>query len=111
MKNYVKQGDTMTLVAPYAVVSGGGFLVGAIFAVAQSAAASGEEVEGVRNGLFGDMPAVSGETASPGAKVYWDNTNKRFTTTASGNVLVGAFAATKASGDTVCTVLLDGVIR
>ncbi len=34
MKNYVQKGETLTLAAPYAVSSGAGALVGAIFGVA-----------------------------------------------------------------------------
>ena len=34
MKNYVQPGNTITLTAPYAVVSGDGLLVGSIFGVA-----------------------------------------------------------------------------
>ena len=45
MKNYTQRGDTLTLVAPYDVVSGAGMLVGAIFAVASNTAKSGDAVE------------------------------------------------------------------
>lgn len=110
MKSQVQDGCTIPLIAPYDVASGAGFLVGSIFAVAASAALSGAEVEGKRHGVF-DLAALSTDTASQGAKLYWDNTNKRLTTTASGNTLVGAAAAAKANGDTTARVLLDGVIR
>jgi hypothetical protein len=43
--------------------------------------------------------------------VYWDNTNKRCTSTASGNTLIGVATVVKASGATTVTTLLDGVIR
>ena len=39
MKNYVQPGNTITLTAPYAVVSGEGLLVGSIFGVASGTAA------------------------------------------------------------------------
>lgn len=110
MKNFVQSGDTLTLAAPYDVASGAGLLVGAIFAVAQTSAVSGAEVEAKRKGVF-TLPALSTDTASVGAKLYWDNTNKRLTTTSSGNTLVGAATAAKASGDTTARILLDGVIR
>lgn len=110
MKTFVQSGDTLTLAAPYDVASGAGFLVGAIFAVAQTTAASGAEVEGKRKGVF-DIAALSTDTAAAGAKLYWDNTNKRLTTTSSGNTLVGAAVVAKASGDTAARILLDGVIR
>ena len=42
--NYVQPGKTITLAAPYAVSSGDGLLVGAIFGVATASAAIGEAV-------------------------------------------------------------------
>jgi predicted RecA/RadA family phage recombinase len=110
MKNYVQEGDILTLTAPYAVTSGDGFLVGSIFAIASTTAASGATVEGVREGVF-SVTALSTDTFTVGAKVYWDNTNKRCTSTASGNTLIGVATVVKASGATTVTVLLDGVIR
>lgn len=110
MKNHVQAGDVLTLAAPYDVASGAGFLVGALFAVATSAAVSGASVEGKTTGVF-DLAALSTDTAAVGAKAYWNNTNKQITTTASGNTLVGAFVAVKAAADTTARVKLDGVIR
>lgn len=110
MKNYVQEGDALTVTAPAAVSSGDGVLVGSLFGVAQAAAASGADVEIVREGVF-TLTTLSTDTPTQGAKAYWDNTNKRLTTTATSNTLVGAFALAKASGVTVGTVVLDGVIR
>lgn len=108
MKNFVQCGDTVTMTAPYAVASGGGFLVGALFAVAAYAAASGATVEGVTEGVF-DLTALSTDTATVGAKAYWDDTNKRITTAASGNSLVGVFLLAKANGDTAARVRLNSI--
>lgn len=108
MKNYVQDGETITLVAPAALASGDGVLVGSFFGVAANAAASGANVEVKLNGVY-QITALSTDTGAVGAKVYWDNTNKRITTTASGNSLVGALTAAKANGDTTATVRLNGV--
>ncbi len=110
MKNFIQPGDTLSLLAPYDVASGAGFLVGFIFAVASSAALSGAAVEGVREGVF-ELTALSTDTAAIGAKLYWDNTNKRLTTTSASNTLVGVATVAKTSGQTTATVLLDGAIR
>lgn len=99
MKNYVQKGDNLTLIAPYDVASGGGFLVGAIFAVASTAAKSGEPVVGVTEDVF-TLAKATGEAWTVGAKLYWDNTNKRLTTTASGNTHVGVATAAAQSADT-----------
>jgi predicted RecA/RadA family phage recombinase len=100
MKTYIQDGDTMPLTAPYDVVAGGGMLIGSLFAVAIAAAASGAAVQGRTRGVI-DIPKATGEAWTLGAKVYWDNTAKKLTTTSSGNTLVGVAAQAQASGDTV----------
>lgn len=110
MINYIQPGETETFTAPAAVASGGGVLVGAVFGVATNAAAAGAPVEIKRRGIF-SMPALSTDTITAGAKLYWDNANARLTTTASGNTLVGAAVAAKASGVATVSALLDGTIR
>lgn len=110
MKNFVQEGDILTLTAPYAVASGAGLLVGSIFAIATNAAASGDPVEGVREGVF-THAKTSAQAWTVGAKIYWDNTAKVMTTTATDNILVGAAAAVAANPSATGTVLLDGVIR
>lgn len=98
MKNFVQQGDNLTLIAPRALAAGAAFLVGSIFAVASAAAASGAPVVGVTRGVF-DLPKATGETWAPGAKLYWDNTNFRLTTTAASNTLVAVATQAAASAD------------
>lgn len=108
MKNFVQGGDTLTLAAPYAVASGDGLLVGSIFGVAANAAANGAPVEAKLNGVY-ELTALGTDTATVGAKAYWDNTNKRVTTTASGNSLIGVFTVAKTNGQTTGTVRLNGI--
>lgn len=88
MKNYVDAGNTLTVAAPYAVSSGGGALVAKIFGVAQSDAASGADVVLVTGGVF-DLAKTSAQAWTVGAAIYWDDTNKVATTTASGNSRIG----------------------
>ena len=110
MKNYIQKGGVLSVVAPYAVTSGQGVLVGALFGIAANNAAQGAPVEIVRRDVF-DISAVSADTAAQGAKIYWDNTGRKVTTTATNNTLVGCVTEAKANGDTTARVLLDGVIR
>lgn len=91
MKNFVQPGHRLTLPAPYDVASGGGFKVGSIVAIAAYAAASGADVEGVREGVF-THAKTSAQAWTQGATLYWDDTNKVFTTTASGNTKAGVAA-------------------
>lgn len=107
-RNYVQPGETLTLIAPRALASGDGFLVGNIFAIALTAAAAGAPVEGRRVGVF-DGPKATGAWTT-GQKLYWDNTAFNLTTTATNNVLVGAAVQAQASADTVGRALLTGQI-
>lgn len=109
MRNYVQRGDTLTLTAPYAVASGAGFLVGSIFAVAQDPALNGAEVEGCVVGVY-ELAKTSAQAWTVGAKIYWDNTNKVCTTTASGNTLIGAAVAAAANPSDTGIVRLNGTV-
>jgi predicted RecA/RadA family phage recombinase len=110
MRNKVQTGDVLPVTAPYAVTGGQGVLVGSLFGVASGDAANGAEVQIDREGVF-DITAVTADTGSQGAKVYWDNTARKITTTATSNTLVGVLAAAKANGDSTARVLLDGSIH
>ena len=109
MKNYVQPGNTITLTAPYAVTSGDGLLVGAIFGVAAGDADSGATVETALVGVF-DITKIGSQAWTVGAKVYWDDTNKRCTTVATDNTLIGVAvdAVAGGAGDTIGRVRLNG---
>ncbi|EEX12485.1 conserved hypothetical protein [Citreicella sp. SE45] len=109
MKNYVQPGGTLTLTAPYAVTSGDGLLVGSIFGVAAGDAASGATVEAALTGVF-DLTKIGSQAWTVGAKVYWDDTNKRCTTVATDNTLIGVAveAVAGGAGDTIGRVRLNG---
>ena len=111
MKSYVQPGNTITLAAPYAVASGDGLLVGAIFGVATAAAANGDPVETVLVGVF-DLKKIASQTWSAGDKVYWDNTAKETTKTATSNTLIGAAidAVGNGAGETVGRVRLNASV-
>lgn len=110
MKNYVSPGDTLDLTAPTGgVVAGVAYLIGVIVAVANYSAAEGLIATFSRRGVF-TLPKATGQAWTEGAVLYWDNTNKVFTTTASGNTKAGAAVAAAASGDTSGKVLLPGII-
>ena len=109
MKNYVQPGSTLTLTAPYAVTSGDGLLVGSIFGVAAGDAASGATVEATLTGVF-DITKIGSQAWAVGTKVYWDDTNKRCTTVATDNTLIGVAveAVAGGAGDTIGRVRLNG---
>lgn len=109
MKTYVQDGDKVVVAAPRALTSGEGALVGSMFGVAQSAAASGADVVLVTTGVV-DITKVGSQAWTVGAKIYWDNTNFRCTTTATSNTLVGVALAAVGSGadETTGRVRLNG---
>lgn len=106
--NEVSPGNTITLTAPYAVASGDGLLIGSIFGIAAEAAALGETVEAALVGVF-NITKVGSQAWTVGARVYWDETNKRCTTVATDNTLVGVAVEAVASGagDTIGRVRLN----
>lgn len=108
MKNYVQPGKTITLTAPYAVAAGDGLLVGAIFGVAIAAAANAEPVEAALAGVF-DLKKVGSQAWAVGDKIYWDNTAKETTKTATANTLIGVAieAVANGAGDIVGRVRLN----
>ncbi len=107
MKNYIQCGERLSLAAPYDVASGAGFLVGSIFAVASTDAVSGDNVEGVVEGVF-SLAKVSAQAWTAGAPIYWDNTAKNCTTTATSNKLIGVAVAAAANPSSVGSVRLNG---
>ncbi len=107
-KNSLGEGEPWDVVAPANVVGGQAFLVGTILVVAARDASNGDVVPAYTCGLW-TLPKATGEAWTIGAKLYWDDTNKRFTTTASGNTFRGCAGQAQASGDTTGLVRLNAV--
>lgn len=110
MKNFIQNGEVLTVTAPAAVSSGDMVVVGSIHGVAQADAESGALVEIARRGVF-TLPKVSAQAWTEGAKIYWNPTNMNATTTASGAVLIGAATVSAANPSDTGDVLLDGAVR
>lgn len=109
MKNFRHKGDTCTFTAPADVKSGGGFQVGSLFAVANTDAVAGAQVEGDLGGVFTLPKGNAANTgAVAGTKAYWDNAAKVVTKTANANLFIGAFLADCADADATCVVRLNG---
>jgi predicted RecA/RadA family phage recombinase len=109
MKNFIQPGDTLTVAAPYALTSGQGALVGTMFGVASTTVANGAEVELQTVGVF-DLAKADSQAWAVGAAIYWDNTNKVCTTTASGNTKIGVavLAVASTAGLVIGRVRLNG---
>lgn len=91
MKNQVSSGDRINVTTPSGGLTAGvGALIGALFGVALNTTVQGDPNVLLRGGEF-DLAkegAGSGQAWTVGLVLYWDNTNKRLTTTASGNTKV-----------------------
>jgi len=97
MLNYVQKGDTLTVVAPYAVNSGGPLQVGShLFGVAVNNQNSGDNMEMVVAGVF-DLPKDS-STFNPGDYVYFNNSTQQCTSTVGTNLKIGIASLTQPSG-------------
>jgi len=107
MKNFVQPGLSVSLPMPYDRTSGQGVLVGALFGVVAVDALSGASAEVAVNGVF-DITKEAPLVIAVGARVFWDNTNKRVTTTSTGNVAIGHAVVAAASADTTARVRLSG---
>jgi predicted RecA/RadA family phage recombinase len=109
MKNFVQPGNTITLTAPYAVTSGDGLLVGAIFGVAAGTAILGDPVETAVEGVY-DLKKVASQAWIAGDRIYWDNTAKQTTKTLTANTLIGVATEAVAGGatDLIGRVRLNG---
>ena len=109
MRNYVQPGDIVTVAAPYALASGDGALVGALFGVAAATYASGfADAEIKTTGVF-DLKAEAAATGAVGTKAYWDDAAKQVTSTVGTNKLIGVYTAAKAASQTTARVRLNGV--
>ncbi len=108
MKNYVQKGESLTIAAPYDVLSGGGVKSGLIFGVASGDALSGAEVDVVTLGVF-DLPKVSADVFAIGAAVYWNDTTKLVTSTVAGNTKIGVAVKAAANPSASVNARLNGV--
>lgn len=103
MKNFVQEGHVLDHTPSAAVASGAMVVIGARVGIAVTdipAGATGAlRVKGVV-----EVAKLAADTPVQGALLYWDATNNRATTAASGNTLAGY--AAKAAGAGVSTVWL-----
>lgn len=110
MKNGISTGQVMTYTAPTGgVVSGTPVLIGALLVVPVASAAQTEKFAGETLGVI-EFTKVSAQAWTEGQVIFWDNTNKRFTSaSATGLFPVGVAAEAAANPSALGKVRLDGV--
>lgn len=107
MKNYVQDGEAITVEAPTGgVTSGDGVLLGKLFGVAQTTALATEPVAIVTRGVF-TLPKLSAQAWTVGADIYWDAGNDRCTTVSTSNTLIGKATAVAANPSDTGNVRLN----
>lgn len=110
MKNRIDDGTQLKFTAPSGgATSGVGYIIGDTFVIANFDAAEGEECIGEITGTY-DLPAVSGDTGTEGTLVYWDDSGKEVTLTASTHKIVGVYAEDKINAQVLVRVRLNGII-
>lgn len=87
-KNFVQEGETITLLAPDDVLSGAGVKLGDLFGIALFDALDGDPVEVGLCGVY-DVAKVSAQAWAAGDPIYWDNSAKLATTVAGANLPIG----------------------
>lgn len=102
---YVQPGNTIDYTPSTAVAAGDVIVMGTIIGIASYDIAANTLGALAVCGVF-DMPKASG-AITPGAAVYWDNTNKNITTTATGNTVAGVAIATAGAADSTVRVLIN----
>jgi predicted RecA/RadA family phage recombinase len=105
MKNYICSGERITVTAPSGgLTSGDVYLLGHKICIVLNGADEGEAATLLTKGV---VEVTKGTGAiTQGTPVYWDVTNKVFTTTAQGNTFAGYAYADAASADTEFEMML-----
>ena len=88
MKNYVQDGKTITFTPTVVVTSGGALLIGALLAVALANIPANTPGEFITEGVV-ELPKANTAAIGQGDGVYWDDTAKVITATATDNTRVG----------------------
>lgn len=110
MRNFIASGNSLPVAVPYAagVLAGQGILVGAFFGVAAVNGAQNAMVEAAAQGVF-DLTKEPSLAITAGARVFWDNTNRRVTTTATGNFHIGIATQAALAAEATVRVWLNRV--
>jgi predicted RecA/RadA family phage recombinase len=109
MKNFIQDGNVVTVTAPSGgVKSGDGIVVGALFGICATDAAEAAEVEISVVGVF-ELPKASGQITE-GQIVWWDTSPGNVANvTGSGFYPIGVAVRAAGTNDATVRVRLSGV--
>lgn len=108
-KNFIQPGNVITVTATADVKSGDVVVVGSLVGVANGKAASGEQLEISRHGVY-EVPKVNAQAWTQGAEIYLVAASGLATTSAGSspaNTLIGIAADAAANPSTTGLVLLN----
>ncbi len=107
MKNFIGVGNRVTLVAAAVTTSGQAVLIGSLFGIAENAAAIGDALVLMLNGIY-DLPKTASQAWTVGQLIYWDVATSRVTNVVATNKLVGVavLAVGAGAGETTGRVRL-----
>ena len=107
MKNYIQEGENLTLPAPEDVLSGGPVLIGDNFGIGAGNALEDEDVDITTVGVFRMNKVVA--LGIVGDPIYYNDTTKLVSKTDT-DIRVGVAMETVLSGVETIAVRLDGFI-
>ncbi len=107
MKNFVQKGRSVTIPAPYAVVSGQVVIYGQLVGIAVHAANQGDPVTIEREGVF-TVAKPSSLVLGAGGEVYGEPASGAVVGKSAGKVLLGAAVAAAGNGVTTVDICLHG---
>lgn len=106
MENYVQEGEVMDYTAASALASGVAVKIGARLGVATVDIPAGGTGSVQMTGVV-TLPKLTTDVVTAGALLYWDDTNKRLTLTATSNTLAGYAFADAGNGVTSVAIKLN----
>jgi predicted RecA/RadA family phage recombinase len=105
MKNFVNNGKTIEITLAANIASGVALLIGTLLGVSVTSGVIGDVVVFNVEGVY-TLPKDA-SVITLGAALYWDDTAKKVTVTASGNTLIGKAWEAAATGITEVAVKLS----
>ena len=106
MATYVHDGEAIDYTPTVDVAAGAVVVQGELVGVTKSPIAANKLGALAVTGVF-DFPKATGSGITAGALCYWDTTNQRATTTATGNSFLGKCVRAAADVDTTVRVRMS----
>lgn len=104
--NHIQPGEVINFTATAALAVGAGVKIGLRLGVTLVALAIGANGSVAVSGVW-SLPKLSTDVVTQGVLLYWDDTNKRLTVTATANTLAGYAFEDSAAGVATVAIKLN----